>query len=197
VSRPILALDFDGVVADTNTLKSRWIEEHLGLKVAVAQCNRTACVPLIGESAYARMSDFVYGEVSTAKVPAVPGALKAIEDLAEVWRFVLITARPGRRFQSALEWLRDHGLEPCFAEAIGGGTGMPKKQIAASRGAVGLVDDDERHLRDGGDPSFRRVLFSQGLEREDSRSWAEGELTVVTSWPALTGLLRGLTGDVG
>ncbi len=58
--RPAIGLDYDGIIADTNRVKARWIREHLGVEVEPWRCDRTRCVPIIGASAYESMGEVVY-----------------------------------------------------------------------------------------------------------------------------------------
>ena len=60
-----IAIDYDGTIADTNRVKADWILQNLGQVVAPWNCDRTNCVPIIGESAYQIMGDVVYEREST------------------------------------------------------------------------------------------------------------------------------------
>ena len=48
-TRLIIAVDYDGTIANTNTEAVKWIKTHGGHDVEPWQCNRTDCVPLIGK----------------------------------------------------------------------------------------------------------------------------------------------------
>ena len=89
----MFALDYDGTIADTNAVKSQWIRDHLGKKIEPYNCDRTWCVPLIGEDNYNRMSNVVYDRrhsLSAFPVPGAPNALKIISGHGPVY---VITAR--------------------------------------------------------------------------------------------------------
>lgn len=64
-NRLIVAVDYDGTIADTNREKAKWIEANLGIAVSPWHCDRTDCVPIIGEEAYRRLGDWVYERPST------------------------------------------------------------------------------------------------------------------------------------
>lgn len=51
-TRLIIAVDYDGTIANTNAEAVKWIKTHVGRDVEPWQCNRTDCVPLIGKSPY-------------------------------------------------------------------------------------------------------------------------------------------------
>jgi hypothetical protein len=48
-TRLIIAVDYDGTIANTNAEAMKWIKTHVGRYVEPWQCNRTDCVPLIGK----------------------------------------------------------------------------------------------------------------------------------------------------
>ena len=109
----IVAIDYDGTIADTNRQKVKWIRARLGIDVAPWECNRTDCVPLIGIEAYEEMGREIYERESSLAAPEVPGALGALRGLARRAEVHIVTARPPRIMDSR-EWLRE-GLMGCLA----------------------------------------------------------------------------------
>ena len=77
-TRLIIAVDYDGTIANTNAEAVKWIKTHVGRDVEPWQCNRTDCVPLIGKSPYEEMNDYVYERESTLAAAEVPGAANAL-----------------------------------------------------------------------------------------------------------------------
>src|SRR6185503_11927716 len=71
-TRLILAVDYDGTIANTHAEAVKWIKTQLGRDVEPWQCNRTDCVPLIGKSPYEEMNDYVYERESTVAAAEVP-----------------------------------------------------------------------------------------------------------------------------
>ena len=55
IGRSMFSVDFDGVIANTNNVKSKWIRSHLDIDVPPTYCDRTSCVSRIGLSEYERM----------------------------------------------------------------------------------------------------------------------------------------------
>lgn len=174
-----IALDYDGTIADTNRVKADWILQHLGKVVAPWECNRTDCVPIIGESAYQELGDFVYERESTLNTEEVPGAAGAIRSLAAQADLYVVTARSPRRMAFAREWFCRKGLEG-FIREFQSSQRTSKEDVCRSLGVGALIDDDLRHLRDVRLPGLNRVLLQHG--REDPpvtsevracRSWSE------------------------
>ncbi len=177
-----LAIDYDGTIADTNSEKVRWIRENLGREdVPHWLCNHTECAPIIGEADYRAMGSYVYERESTLAATEVPGALDALRTLSESGhRLLLLTARPVRRQEYSMEWLRAHGVEHLFADALSS-QGSTKSAVCERIGAQMLIDDDPRHVRDLIVPGLRRVLLQYGRPDrpavpggvEFRRTWAE------------------------
>ena len=80
-TRLIIAVDYDGTIANTHAEAVKWIKTHVGRDVEPWQCNRTDCVPLIGKSPYEEMNDYVYERESTLAAAEVPGAANALRAL--------------------------------------------------------------------------------------------------------------------
>lgn len=164
--KPGIALDYDGVIADTNSLKSRWILRHLGRKVPPWETDRTSCVRHIGREAYRRMSPEVYGWKASLKARAVPGIRRAIRDLAARARVYVLTARSGEMLRGCRAWMRRSGLDRFVAGYLVGGRaealGEGKVPLCARYGLIALVDDDERHFDGLGGVPVLKVLFKNG-----------------------------------
>ena len=183
----VLAFDYDGVIANTNQVKSEWIARNLGQEVPPWQCDRTRCVPVIGLAAYERMSREVYGREASLGAQPMPGAIEGIRELAAMHRLVIVTARDEERMRWTREWLHSAGIERCFAD-IRSSVGGSKPDIVAGLGAAALVDDDARHLRGAPEARFARLLFLQGGEPGE----VEPGIYAVPDWQTLIARLAGL-----
>ena len=174
----MFALDYDGTIADTNALKKQWIHKHLGMDVAPYNCDRTWCVPLIGEDSYNAMALDVYSKEAGLKSEVVPGADEAIKTFAEHGRVYVVTARDSTNAPFAGEWLRKNGLMR-YIENIVTRTGEPKADVARSLGCRILVDDDIRHLMNVPRDSILPLLLKPGFDGEFERS---GGIVLCRSW---------------
>ena len=186
--KPTLAFDYDGVIANTNRLKSQWIAEYLGRDVAPGLCDRTRCVPIIGLDTYNLMSNEVYGREASLRAQPMPGAVEGIQALSQKHRLAIITARDEERLQWTREWLQNRDLARFFS-VVRSSVGTSKPEIVTELGALSLVDDDPRHLRGAPEAPFARLLFAQGAHPDG----IEPEITVVSDWPALVAALEGLS----
>ena len=176
--KKMFALDYDGTIADTNALKTQWIQKHLGLDVAPYNCDRTWCVPLIGEDSYNAMALDVYSKENGLKAGVVPGANEALKTFAGHGRVYVVTARDSTNAPFAEEWLRTNGLMR-YIEKIVPRTGKAKADVARSLGCRVLVDDDIRHLMDMPRDSILPLLLKPGFDGEFERS---GGIVLCRSW---------------
>lgn len=112
----IIAIDYDGTIADMNREKARWIKANLGHVVSPWKCSRTECVPIIGVEAYERMGDSVYERERTLQTNEVPGTLDALRALSKKTTIYIVTARSERRIPFAREWLESNEVLSCFEE---------------------------------------------------------------------------------
>lgn len=175
-----VGLDFDGTVADTNTLKTLWIREHLGISIEPHLCDWTNCVPIIGEDAYREMAGYVFDGEAAAITPPLPGALDVIRRLRETREVVIVTARTGERAEIASDWLSAYEATRGM-RVIGVKTSeVSKVQRCLEEGIGVLVEDDERHLYDARAQGVEAVLFrldgpeDLGCDYADlCRSWAD------------------------
>jgi hypothetical protein len=161
--KALIALDFDGVVADTNAVKARWIREHLNLEVDPLRCNRTQCVPLIGEDAYRHLSDAVYSRRLTQSTPPMIGLSAALRTLSSRFGFIILTARRALSVKAAEEWLVLQDVRDYFDQMLSS-EGQAKIDLAGAMDAIALVDDDVRHLRDNRHVEIRRYLFRSPID---------------------------------
>ncbi len=175
-----VGLDFDGTVADTNTLKTQWIKENLGIDVEPHLCDLTNCLPIIGLDAYRTMGEYVFGSAGTSAVGPIRGALEVIRRLRNMREVVIVTARTGERAEIASHWLSAYE-ETRGMRVIGVKTGEVSKVQRCLEEEIGvLVEDDERHLYDAREKGVHAVLLRlDGPEdlncdyADLCRSWAD------------------------
>ncbi len=157
----IIGIDFDGTLADTNTLKAEWIRQRMGLVIPPYLCDHTSCISVVGRENYKEMGDYVYGEEMTLAVSPMPGALAAIRTLRASHELVVVTARTGERSEFTERWL-SKWEETRGMRVVGVRTSeVPKLQVCQDQGIGALIDDDERHFRDAAGFNMVSILFKQ------------------------------------
>jgi len=155
------AVDLDGVIADTTAVKAAWISANLGLSLEPWQCDRSTCVPLIGEDAYRAMATALWEREATELVRPVAGVLEALALLARQGAVHVITARFPERLAYAERWLAAHGADRLVRSVISS-AGTDKAARCAQVGARVLVDDDPRHLGDTNPHAPEGLLLKPG-----------------------------------
>jgi len=184
----IVAIDYDGTIADTNAEKVKWIRDNLGRDIDGWVCNRTECVPLVGEGEYNRMGDFVYERESSLQAPEVPGATAALRELAVQHELHVLSARTPERLAFSREWLEQRGVLSLFA-AIHTSRGTTKSDVCRRIGAGALIDDDARHLAKVDVPGLERVLLQAG--RVDPPARGKG-VAFFNGWGQVVAHIAGL-----
>ena len=140
-----IGIDYDGTIADTNAVKSQWIQANLGQTIPPEKCDRTQCVPLIGKQNYERLAAVVYEREWSLRVSPVCGVVAALNKLSKAHQLVLVTARLKHRVEFASQWLMKQGLRGLFDEILSS-DGTDKATICRDTGIDILLDDDRRHI---------------------------------------------------
>lgn len=182
---PVLAIDYDGVVANTNEIKSLWIRNYLGLKVPSWRCDRTQCVPLIGIDNYEQMSQVVYGRKASLDAKPVAGAVQSIQRLSKLFRLYIVTARSKEKIKWVHQWLRMNSLET-FLQGVMSSVGKSKAEVIAHIRAVALLDDDLRHLLSLAEHNFLKFNLAPNLRVRYTR---KDDLIQVRTWKAFSELV--------
>jgi len=184
-NKPCIAIDYDGVIADTNQLKADWIRENLGVSISPGLCDRTRCVKHIGVEAYNRMAKVVYDREYSLQAQPLAGLKSAIPALAKLFRLIILSTRDNSNIRWVNEWLYSYGLYEQFTDIVSSYQ-KQKLGIASELRATALLDDDIRHLRVSGFLSVRRFHFDRDLFEDIQR---EGQIVHVKSWTAFLQVL--------
>lgn len=182
----ITAIDYDGTIADTNGGKAAWIKANLGKDIDPWNCDRTNCVPIIGDANYRILGDWVYEYDSTLASAEVPGASSALRALAAAGDVYVISARPLRRLDFAREWLYRKGLLAYIRELYSS-QDTSKADLCERVAAEVLIDDDARHLKHVELPGLRRILLQHG--RSDGVDVGPN-ISFCRGWPEVLRVLR-------
>lgn len=191
----IIGLDFDGVIADTETTKLNFARNELGLKVTKSQLKRHNFRYLFGDiegdELYDKMITSLYKTNAMVEtIQPVTGAARGILWLVDMgFECVVVTARqgpidnPATSLYWAAEFLKKHGVFSLISNILSANN-LPKSRIANSRDIKVFVDDDLKELE--GMVHLRTSLFL--FENEHNRSSiipVNSGIKRVTNWPDL------------
>lgn len=173
-----IAFDFDGVIADTNQIKSEWISRHLGLSVPKWKCDLTNCISIIGEKHYKEMTIYLHRREMTIKTNPVNGSLRYILSLSQNNQLYIITNRTHERIEWIKEWLENFNIASKIKNIYSSHNNF-KLKIADALSIYALLDDDIRHFKINSKFKVIKYLFGpnidQLLEKEDifyTPNWA-------------------------
>jgi hypothetical protein len=187
--KPLIAIDFDGVICDTGAYKICRARE-LGITKSLHRdlTNKTACERYFGEDVYRALSDGAYAERTTLSLPPVKGALMAICELSKIVHVYVFTSRSGRWVKPCETWLSKHGLVNLVKEVVSCPGDGQKLLEAKRKGILALLDDDERHLQGHGHLEVLRFLFRHrpNCQRKD---------IVEANWSGFVDSIKGLAGS--
>ncbi len=175
----LIALDYDGVIADTNLVKSNWILDNIGINVSPSKCDRSSCAGIIGLENYEQMSNYVYEREASLSAKPVANAIESIKQLSMYYEFIIITARTNTRVKWAIEWLEKNKIVNIFRDIVSS-HGESKVKIAKLIGARILVDDDIRHLIEEQENYIKKYHFSS-----DTTNDISGNIEIVGNWKYL------------
>jgi hypothetical protein len=174
----IIGIDFDGTIADTNSVKSTWIAEHLGMAVPPYLCDHTCCAPIIGEDNYARMCEVAYSRAATVGFEPLPGVLDVLAELDRDHELIVVTARYGEMVESVRTWLQSRDVTRDIEIIAAPRHGASKPRQCRERGIRVLIDDDESHLLPAPDQDVHPLLMKPAAPADFKRNG----LPVCRSW---------------
>ncbi|MBD3388556.1 MAG: hypothetical protein GF416_05760 [Candidatus Altiarchaeales archaeon] len=171
----VYAVDFDGTLCDTSSLKQEYLLNNHGVIVCPCNTNRTYLTREkghISEEDYDAMVEFVGSREATLSAKPVPGAVEAVKRMSESGRVFILTARRGSQLDSAREWSRKNGLEDFIEGYISSRHFTEDKmRICSSLNIRYLIDDDPGNL-DQRSQEVEGIIFRNGCALEDSMSAA-------------------------
>jgi hypothetical protein len=194
-----LAIDFDGVVADSDAAKLRFAREELGLDVSEEQIKYHYFLKIFGpergHELYLNIITTIYHTERMLTVPMVTGACESLARLESAgWQCVVVTSRNGSPYEegSSAYWawtlMNKNGIAIAKDDFINVNEGS-KLEACQARTACGLLDDDYSKLAPVIAGGLKGFLFST-----KTNSYAESEYTPflatrVNHWSHLEELL--------
>lgn len=176
-----VAVDFDGVIANTAPARRTWGILNLGLDIGRGTRERAWYLEKMGEANYRHMRcETGFGD--TLSAAPVDGALESLSSCAGFCDLYVISARPSEKIVWVNKWLEKWETRQLFL-GVCSSAGTSKIGLAESLGVNYLIDNDKRHLS-GSSSGVEGVLFSPSLI--DHSDWCG---LVVRSWHQLPLLL--------
>lgn len=179
--RPGIALDFDGVIADTGRQKVDWLRANISRDLCPGSTDRSTLVPMIGETAYDQMQASVGFESTLSALP-VEDAVQGVMRLAGRYEVHILSFRIEEKRLWMVRWLEIHGLFDAV-KSVHCGTAAAKVKQAAAIGCQILVDDDVRHFEMAEGYGITPILFA-------ASHTLEGQHRHVAGWRQLLKLLE-------
>lgn len=184
-----IAFDFDGVIADTNKEKIKWLRNK-GFSTKCA--DKTSLYSELSniltnteiDELYNNMSKIIFQPETLYRTKPVLGAIEEIKKLSQNFNIYIITARTEKLIKPVCEWLKKYDLSENIQEIIS--SSYESKQDICLKNNIGfLCDDDVRHLID---KKIRvRILFSTVKRR------VKDDIIVVESWDQIERILLELS----
>jgi hypothetical protein len=196
-----IAIDFDGVIADSDTAKLKFAREEMGLNVTEEQIKHHYFLQIFGEARgdqlYRRIIRTIYHSERMLEVALVAGAREGLAALENCgWRYVVITSRAGSVNQegSSAYWgwkvMRQNGIEIEKDNFINVNEGS-KLEACLSRRCHGLVDDDYSKLVDVIAGGLQGFLFTTRTNRRAEQEYSPFLAKRVDDWAHLAATLIG------
>lgn len=194
--KPKFAVDYDGVIVDTNSIKAEWIKTNLALDIPSWRCDHTSLVPeIMDERQHEKMAIIVYGKDWSLKAQSIPGAIDGLHTLNRIGNIYIVTARSSQTVRWVREWLKLYELENIVRGVIS--TEYPskrtKKDICIKSGFHLLIDDDMGWANDFADLEIPIILFKSGLpqcEQENTKSLLPPRIECVNSWEEIINFVK-------
>ena len=159
-----IAFDFDGVIADTNQIKSEWISKHLGLSVPKWMCDRTNCISIIGEKNHERLNNYLRRREMTIQTKPVNGSLPNILSLSQNNQLYIITNRTPERIEWIKEWMENFNIASRIKNIYSSHNSF-KLEIADAFSIDALLDDDIRHFKTNSKSKVIKYLLSPNINQ--------------------------------
>jgi 5'(3')-deoxyribonucleotidase len=190
MSKPVIAIDIDDVLAQTTVCLLADVSKLLGQEMRLGDITSTDYWLEYGiaeEEAIKLVHD--YNLRGFPDLAPVEGGIAAIERLSASFNLVLITSRDARVKDSTQRWITMH-YPDVFSDVVFVGNKFVSKTVASKAdickrlGAVAAIDDDLKYIAEYAQKGVRAILFGDYPWRDYDallagaircKSWADVE----------------------
>lgn len=145
-----IAFDFDGVIADTNKEKIKWLRNK-GFNIKCA--DKTNFYSEIShiltnteiDKLYNNMSKIIFQPETLYRTKPVFEAVEKIKKLSQNFNIYIITARTEKLIKPVYEWLKEYDLSDNIKEIIS--SSYESKQDICLKNNISFLCDDEIMLK--------------------------------------------------
>ncbi len=193
-----LAIDFDGVIANTGPAKAKFAREELGLDIAESLMKQRYFVELFGVQRGVHLYDCIVDAIYNSErmlsdVPLVANARESIAQLQDLgWRCVVVTSRYGSAHSEsgnspakwAWQFLQLHEFDISGRNFFNVNE-QSKLQVCLDTQAHALLDDDYLKLLPVLEAGIRGYLFTTKTNNLDEEIYQPFLAKRVHNWPHL------------
>lgn len=181
-----IAIDFDGVVADTLILKKNWLKEK-GIEIEDSSLlTKTYFLDKFDPIFYEQMQVEI-GLEDTLSCKPIQGSMQSMFELSNDFEILVITARNEEKLKWARLWL-DRWAKDIAVSNIISSYKCSKLEIAQKEACVALVDNDPRHLALDENGSVLRILFCPS----ENLTCMDPAILIASNWNVLMQQLLGI-----
>jgi len=197
-----IAIDFDGVIANSDSAKVAFARDELGLDVSEGDMKERYFVELFGEERgrglYARILESIYRSERMLETPMMPHSREGLSKLrAAGWSCAVLTSRSGSLTDGdsyaywAWRYLQEHGYEIEEGNFLNV-NGRTKLDMCLALDAHGLVDDDYAKIAPVIAAGLKGYLFSTQTNRGAEEEYPAFQGIRVEDWDHLVRMLLSL-----
>ena len=202
MNKKTIALDFDGVIANSDIAKVEFARDVLGLDVTERDMKERYFIELFGDergkTLYWHILKSVYHSERMLNTPMMPFSREGISKLrADGWSCVVVTSRSGSLHENgssaywAWRFLRENKYE-IEERKFFNLNGDSKLAVCLALGAHGLVDDDYAKILPVMAAGLKGYLFSTRTNSRVEEEYPDFQGLRVADWNHLAEILLSL-----
>jgi len=188
-----IAIDFDGTIANTNSLHHDYCKEHFGIELPIEATVSPLREAFLTAEQIKELRRYIHRE-ATLLAPLVPGARAAVQQLADAGnQIIILTARPAKGVLFAKKYLALNKIpfnqfifiEESKKRTLSDGTLLTKKLVIERLNIDVMIEDQVKGVSGSGG-RITAILLNQPWNRNEKIS--EGIIRM-GSWDAIARLL--------